>query len=101
MRDEISVALRRAVRERAGGRCVYCFMPETEPEYPHEPDHIIALKHGGTTASENLAYACVECNRAQGSDSASLDPATGALTRPLSSPHPTVGRPLLLRGSHH
>src|SRR5262249_39043565 len=55
-------------------------MPETEPVYPHEPDHIIALKHGGPTASETLAYACFECNRAKGSDIASLDPATGALT---------------------
>ena len=65
MSDEISAVLRRAVRERAGGRCAYCFMPETEPVYPHEPDHSIALKHGGPTASENLAYARFECNRAK------------------------------------
>jgi hypothetical protein len=55
-------------------------MPDTEPAFPHEPDHIIALKHGGATSSANLAYACFDCNRAKGSDIASLDPATGALT---------------------
>jgi hypothetical protein len=80
MSDEISVALRREVRERAGGRCEYCFMPDDEPLFPHEPDHIIALKHRGVTASDNLAHACFDCNRAKGSDIASLDPATGALT---------------------
>jgi hypothetical protein len=85
MSDEVSAALRRMVRERAGGRCEYCCMPDSEPVYPHEPDHIIALKHGGPTTSDNLAYACFECNRAKGSDIASLDPDTGTLT-PLYHP---------------
>jgi len=81
------------VRERAGGRCEQCFKPDTEPVYPHEPDHSVALKHGGPTASENLAYAYFECNRAKRSDIALLDPATGALT-PLY--HPRTQR----RGDH-
>jgi hypothetical protein len=55
-------------------------MPDSEPLFPHEPDHIIAVKHGGTTSKDNLAYACFECNRAKGSDLASLDPQTRALT---------------------
>ena len=79
MSDEVSPALRRAVRLRAQGRCEYCLMPDSEPLFPHEPDHIIALKHRGKTTSGNLAYACFECNRAKGSDIASLDPATGKL----------------------
>jgi HNH endonuclease len=45
--------------------------------YPHEIDHIIATKHGGTTISENLAYACWRCNRHKGSDLGSFDPETG------------------------
>jgi hypothetical protein len=60
-------------------------MPDDEPLYPHEPDHIIALKHRGQTTSENLAYACFECNRAKGSNIASLDPVTSAL-EPLFDP---------------
>lgn len=60
-------------------------MPGDEPSYPHEPDHIISRKHQGSTIAENLAYACFACNRAKGSDIASIDPSTGALT-PLFNP---------------
>ncbi len=60
-------------------------MPENTTLFPHEPDHIIATKHGGETTSANLAYACFDCNRAKGSDIASLDRVTGLLT-PLYSP---------------
>ncbi len=42
--------------------------------YPHEPDHVIAEKHGGPTALDNLAWACLYCNRFKGSDLASVDP---------------------------
>ena len=85
MSEGVRPALRRAVRERAYGRCEYCGIPDTESLFPHEPDHIISIKHGGTTNSENLAYACFQCNRAKGSDIASLDPLTGILT-PLYNP---------------
>ena len=85
MSEQVSSGLRRKVRARAQGRCEYCCMPDDAPVFPHEPDHIIALKHNGSTSSENLAYACFECNRAKGSDIASLDPDTNELT-PLYSP---------------
>lgn len=85
MSEEGGAALRRLVRERARRCCEYCGMPDSEPVFPHEPDHIIALKHGGRTTSENLAYACFDCNRAKGSDIASIDLETGVLT-PLFSP---------------
>jgi hypothetical protein len=75
----ISAALRREVRERADERCEYCLLAESEAFFPHEPDHLIALKHGGETVSSNLALACFDCNRFKGSDIASLDPITGAL----------------------
>ncbi|HCI79503.1 MAG TPA: HNH endonuclease [Ktedonobacter sp.] len=81
MREEVRASLRRLVRERARGRCEYCWMPDDEPLFPHEPDHIIALKHGGLTTSENLAYACFQCNRAKGSDIASIDPETDTLAQ--------------------
>jgi hypothetical protein len=78
--EEIGARLRRIVRQRAQGRCEYCGMPDREPVFPHEPDHIIAVKHGGATSSDNLAYACFDCNRAKGSDIATIDPESGALT---------------------
>src|SRR6185369_6166156 len=75
----ISAALRREVRERAEGRCEYCLLAESEAFFPHEPDHLIALKHGGESISANLALACFDCNRFKGSDIASVDPLTGEL----------------------
>ena len=75
----ILAALRREVRERAEERCEYCLLSESQAVLPHEPDHLIALKHGGQTTSENLALACFECNRFKGSDIASIDTVTGEL----------------------
>ncbi|HEU4833916.1 MAG TPA: HNH endonuclease signature motif containing protein [Pyrinomonadaceae bacterium] len=75
----ISAALRREVRERAEKRCEYCLLAESQAFFPHEPDHLIALQHGGKTVSANLALACFNCNRFKGSNIASLDPITGEL----------------------
>ena len=66
--------MRRQVQERAQGRCEYCRIHEVDMFYPHEADHVIAEKHGGPTSLENLAWACLYCNRFKGSDLASLDP---------------------------
>ena len=42
-------------------------------------DHIISRKHGGSSDSENLAYACLRCNTWKGSDVGSFDTQTGLL----------------------
>ncbi len=81
----VSSAVRREVRERANGCCEYCLLPEEQAFFPHEPDHIIAAKHGGQSTIDNLALACFDCNRFKGSDIASIDPAQGGLT-PLFNP---------------
>ena len=73
----ILASLRREVRARAGERCEYCLL--TEAVVPHEPDHLIALKHGGKTVASNLALACFDCNRFKGSDIASIDSVSGEL----------------------
>ena len=78
-RARISAALRREVRVRARERCEYCLLTESQAFFPHEPDHLIALKHGGETISANMALACFDCNRFKGSDIASTDPLTGEL----------------------
>ena len=81
----ITAGLRRQVRRRARDRCEYCLLAEQNVFFPHEPDHIIAEKHGGTTTAENLALSCFDCNRFKGSDIASLDPINGSLV-PLFNP---------------
>ncbi len=80
MSEHVPVALRRAVRARAQGRCEYCGMADTETLVPHEPDHVIATQHGGETTLRNLAHACFQCNPFKGPNLASLDPETGVVT---------------------
>jgi hypothetical protein len=72
----ISTSLRGAVRERAAGHCEYCRMPDFGAFFAHEPDHIIAVQHGGQTDLQNLALACIQCNRLKGPNIASVDPET-------------------------
>jgi hypothetical protein len=84
-RLSISAELRSVVRERARGCCEYCRLPDLAAFFPHEPDHIIAAQHGGQTVLENLAFACIQCNRFKGPNIASLDPETGRLV-PLFNP---------------
>jgi hypothetical protein len=64
----------------ARSRCEYCRFPSAASLLSFEIEHIISEKHGGLTDLENLALACPFCNRAKGSDLASIDPETGALT---------------------
>lgn len=85
-RPTISSALRAHVEKRAGGRCEYCLRHQDDSAVTHELDHIIALKHGGKTEqADNLALACLFCNRNKGADLTSVDPASG-LTEPLFNP---------------
>ena len=76
----IPTALRLLVEERAAGRCEYCRVPAADVFYPHEPDHVIGIQHGGLIASENLPFACFHCNRHKGPNIASIDPASGDLS---------------------
>jgi hypothetical protein len=82
---EIDPHLRALVRSRARGYCEYCRISSRFTLAEHEIDHVIAVKHGGETADDNLALCCTICNRFKGSDIASLDPESGQLT-PLFNP---------------
>ena len=77
MASDINDELRTEVAQRAGQRCEYCLLGEDDAGFPHQVDHILSRKHGGSSTSENLAYACVVCNRHKGSDVASIDPVIG------------------------
>ena len=66
---------------RAGHRCEYCHLPSAGYPLPLQMDHIIARQHGGETDANNLALACVHCNRHKGPNIGGIDPATGSLTR--------------------
>jgi hypothetical protein len=89
MSQYVPLQLRREVRQRAGQNCEHCLLHEDDALLPHEPDHIIAVKHGGATSAGNLAWTCFLCNRAKGSDVASIDPQTGEVVQ-LYSPRRDV-----------
>jgi hypothetical protein len=74
----ISAELRRLVMARASHLCEYCLIHEDDTFFGCEVDHIISEKHGGPTEADNLAYACLICNRNKGSD-------VGSLTQPVAT----------------
>ncbi len=78
-RVHVPTAIRRFVIERAEGRCEYCLLHQDDTPLAHHVDHLIPLKHGGQTVSNNLALACLDCNRHKGSDLSAIDPVTGAI----------------------
>ncbi|HIE12990.1 MAG TPA: HNH endonuclease [Desulfotomaculum sp.] len=77
MSSYISDDLRRIVAARAD----YCLVHEENTFFGCEVDHIISVKHGGPTEADNLAYACVFCNRHKGSDIGSVLWRTGEFIR--------------------
>jgi hypothetical protein len=79
----ISAELRRRVVARADSLCEYCLIHEDDTFFGCEVDHIISEKHGGPTEADNLAYACLICNRNKGSDVGSLvlPSSSGVFTR--------------------
>jgi hypothetical protein len=66
--------LKRAVRERARGRCEYCQLAEGQTEESFVADHIVASQHLGPTTLENLAFACARCNAHKGPNLSGVDP---------------------------
>ena len=81
----MDAALERRVRQRAGGRCEHCRLPQAASGVPFEIDHVIARKHRGRTTASNLAVSRIDCNGHKGPNLSGLDPATGELT-PLFHP---------------
>ena len=80
MSTNIPARIRQEVSKRANYKCEYCLLPEEFAAHSFEIDHILSSKHGGLTTLENLALACLECNRHKGTDIASYDDLTGNLT---------------------
>ena len=76
----ISAELRQTIADRANHLCEYCLIAESDTFYGCQVDHIISLKHGGSSELDNLAYACASCNRAKGSDVGSIS-TSGEFTR--------------------
>ena len=81
MSSYISPETRKTVASRANFVCEYCLIAEADAYFRFQIEHIISRKHSGSSELENLALACVFCNRYKGSDIASLKPETDELVR--------------------
>ncbi|MDQ3649386.1 MAG: HNH endonuclease [Acidobacteriota bacterium] len=81
MSSHVSPETRRIVASRANYVCEYCLIAEEDAYFRFQVEHITSRKHGGSSELENLALACVFCNRYKGSDVASLIPETSLLVR--------------------
>ena len=68
MSSPISDEWRHLARSRADRLCEYCLTHENDCLFTLQIDHIISVKHGGAATLENLAVACIFCNRHKGSD---------------------------------
>jgi hypothetical protein len=76
----INVELQRLVAERSDYLCEYCLYPQADG-LSFQVDHIISVKHGGSTTADNLCYACIFCNLQKGTDLGSINWQTGELVR--------------------
>lgn len=85
MPDMVSPDLRQLVLTRAANCCEYCLIDRADSPDKMEMDHLIARKHGGQSVAENLALACLRCNRSKGSDLTAIDPETQRVV-PLFNP---------------
>jgi hypothetical protein len=79
--SNISRSKRAEIARRARYCCEYCLIHEEDSGFPHEVDHIISRKHGGSSGMENFAFSCLACNRNKGTDVASVRPMTGEAVR--------------------
>ena len=71
-------AVRFLVRLRAGERCEYCRLHESDfPLLTFHIDHVVAKKHHGGDDLSNLVWSCLECNLAKSSNLSGRDFVTG------------------------
>lgn len=75
-RKHISKQMKKAVIERAFGRCEYCQSWMKNAIHPFNIDHILPLDKGGESELENLALSCGGCNSFKANKTTAIDPVT-------------------------
>ena len=71
---------REFVRQRAGGRCEYCHLPQSAiPSVQFHCEYFRARQHHGSDESSNICFSCRQCNLYKGSNQTAYDPQTDEL----------------------
>ncbi len=68
MKRYISEEKKKTVVARAESTCEYCKLNQSDVFQKHQIEHIIALKHGGSSDLSNLALTCTIYNYNKGTD---------------------------------
>ncbi len=63
-RTRFSAELRQRIRQRQGGRCMYCGLTLNRTNL--HIDHIFPVEHGGSNAEDNLQALCGSCDLRKG-----------------------------------
>ncbi len=70
------------VRRRAGNRCEYCGLRQSQaPWIVFHIEHVRAHQHGGDDSTDNACLACPPCNAKKGPNQSAFDPQSGNLVR--------------------
>jgi len=77
----LNPTLVKQVYQRASGVCEYCHLPASCFPLSFHVDHITPRQHGGATELDNLALACLHCNRHKGPNLSGLDQTNGDMVR--------------------
>lgn len=83
--EQIAVALRRQVADRARHCCEYCGAQARYSSDTLTIDHIVPRALGGSSEETNLALACSGCNQHKGIQTSASDPIS-ELAAPLFHP---------------
>jgi hypothetical protein len=83
--SRLPAAVRRRVRERAGGLCEYCLTFSDLTGHAFTVDHIIPQSRRGTSELDNLCLCCFWCNDYKQARTEGHDPRTGR-PAPLFNP---------------
>ena len=81
----VNEELRKIVASRAHNLCEYFLIHEEDTYSGCQVDHVISIKHGGSTIADNLA--CAFCNQHKGTDLGSVLTTTGELVRFFNPRH--------------
>jgi hypothetical protein len=65
------------VRQRAGGRCEYCHIPDHALDLPFHVEHIVATVNRADDRPTNLAWSCPRCNLRKSPNLTTIDADTG------------------------